>query len=179
MLIGYSSDNRDIYYYIGKLPEQHFSVWLFSNPEDKILFFLKFNEARISEWNIGTFVINQFIGSLFQQVIFLFRIFNIQSIPNCKSQGAEILSDCSPCTICHMSHVKSHVSQSHVSGVTIFFTKWLSQSVQSLLSMGPTLFSLFKTQLRNLYMYFENHCLFFVSAFKESIDKNSFGIIPS
>ena len=38
--------------YVGKLPEQHFSVWLFSNPGDNILFLLKFNEARISEWNI-------------------------------------------------------------------------------------------------------------------------------
>ena len=34
------------------LPEQHFSVWLFLNPGNKILFLLKFNEARISEWNV-------------------------------------------------------------------------------------------------------------------------------
>ena len=34
--------------------EQHFSVWLFSNQGDKTFFFLKFNEARISELNIGT-----------------------------------------------------------------------------------------------------------------------------
>ena len=40
------------YDYVAKLPEQHFSVWLFSNPGDNILFLLKFNEARISEWNI-------------------------------------------------------------------------------------------------------------------------------
>ena len=52
MLIWYFFNNLDIYYYIGKLLEQHFSVWLFSNPGDKILFSLKFNEARISEWNI-------------------------------------------------------------------------------------------------------------------------------
>ena len=35
------------------MPEQHFNVWLFSNPGDNILFLLEFNEARISEWNIG------------------------------------------------------------------------------------------------------------------------------
>ena len=42
------SNNLDIYDYVGKLPEQHFSVWLFSNPGDKMLFLLKFNEVRIS-----------------------------------------------------------------------------------------------------------------------------------
>ena len=52
MLIWYFSNNLDIHDYVGKLPEQHFSVWLFSNPRDKILFLLKFNEAMISEWNI-------------------------------------------------------------------------------------------------------------------------------
>ena len=41
-----------MYDYVGKLPKQYFSVWLFSNPGDKILFLLKYNEARISEWNI-------------------------------------------------------------------------------------------------------------------------------
>ena len=44
------SSYLDIYDYVGKLPEQHFSVWLCSNPGDNILFLLKFNEARISEW---------------------------------------------------------------------------------------------------------------------------------
>ena len=48
----YFSNNLDIYDYVGKLPEQYLSVWLFSNPGDKILFLLKFNEARISECNI-------------------------------------------------------------------------------------------------------------------------------
>ena len=52
MLIWYFSNNLDIYHYVGKLPEQHFSVWLFFNPGDTILFLLKFYEARISEWNI-------------------------------------------------------------------------------------------------------------------------------
>ena len=33
--------------------KQHFSVWLFFNPGDKTLFCLKFNGARISEWNIS------------------------------------------------------------------------------------------------------------------------------
>ena len=56
MLIWYFSDNLDIYDYVGKLQEQHFSVWLFANPGDKILFLLKFNEARISEWNIGDMI---------------------------------------------------------------------------------------------------------------------------
>ena len=45
-------NNLDIYDYVGKLPEQHFSVCFFSNPGDKTLFLLKFNEARISEWNV-------------------------------------------------------------------------------------------------------------------------------
>ena len=52
MFIWYFSNNLDINDYVGKLLEQHFSVWLFSNPGDKILFLLKFNEAMISEWNI-------------------------------------------------------------------------------------------------------------------------------
>ena len=37
MLIWYFPNNLDIYEYVGKLPEQHFSVWLFSNPGYKIL----------------------------------------------------------------------------------------------------------------------------------------------
>ena len=52
MLIWYFSNNLDIYYNFEKLPEQHFRVWLFFNPGDKVLFLLKFNEARISEWNL-------------------------------------------------------------------------------------------------------------------------------
>ena len=52
MLIWYFSNNLDKYDYVGKLPEQLFSVWLFSNPGDNILLMLKFNEARISEWNL-------------------------------------------------------------------------------------------------------------------------------
>ena len=51
-LIWYFSNNLDIYDYVGKLPEQNFSVWLFSNPGDNILFLLKFYTARISEWNL-------------------------------------------------------------------------------------------------------------------------------
>ena len=52
MLVWYFFNNLDIYDYVGKLPEQQFSVWLFSNPGDNILFLLKIIEARISEWNI-------------------------------------------------------------------------------------------------------------------------------
>ena len=47
MLIWYFSNKLDIYDYVGKLPEEHFNVWLFSNPGDSILFLLKFNEARV------------------------------------------------------------------------------------------------------------------------------------
>ena len=47
MLIWYFSNNLDIYDYVGKLPEQHFVVWLFSNPGDNILFLLLFNEPRV------------------------------------------------------------------------------------------------------------------------------------
>ena len=53
MLIWYFPNNLYIYDYVGKLPEQYFSVWLFSNPGDKILFLLEFHEARISEWNVS------------------------------------------------------------------------------------------------------------------------------
>ena len=46
------SNNLDIYDLVWKLPEQHFSVWLFCNPGNTIVFVLKFNEPRISEWNL-------------------------------------------------------------------------------------------------------------------------------
>ena len=56
MWIWYFANNLDIYDYVEKFPEQHFSVWLFSNPGDKSLFLLKFNVARIrSEWSVSTF----------------------------------------------------------------------------------------------------------------------------
>ena len=55
-------NNLDKYDYVGKLPEQHFSVWMFSNPGDNILFLLKFNKARISEWNI-TILLYRIISS--------------------------------------------------------------------------------------------------------------------
>ena len=58
MLIWYISNNLDIHDYVGKLPEQHFSEWLFSNPGDNILFLLKFIEARISEWDLINELIN-------------------------------------------------------------------------------------------------------------------------
>ena len=60
MLIWYFSNNLDIYYYVGQSPEQHFSVWLFSNQGDKILFLLKFNEASISEWNLMDHILSDF-----------------------------------------------------------------------------------------------------------------------
>ena len=47
MLIWYFSNNLDIYDYVGILPEQLFSVWLFSNAGDNILFLLKFYEVMI------------------------------------------------------------------------------------------------------------------------------------
>ena len=52
-LSGIFSNDLDIFDYVGNLPEQHFSVWLFSNPGDRILFLLKFNEARITEWKVS------------------------------------------------------------------------------------------------------------------------------
>ena len=58
MLIWYCFNNPDIYYCVGKLPEQHFSVWLFSNPGDKTIFLLEFNEARISEWHVNDLTLN-------------------------------------------------------------------------------------------------------------------------
>ena len=38
--------------------KQHFSLWLFSNTGDNILFMLKFYEARISEWNVIVWDLN-------------------------------------------------------------------------------------------------------------------------
>ena len=52
MFIWYFSNTLHIFDYIGKLSEQHISVWLFSNPGDNICFLLKFIEARISKWNL-------------------------------------------------------------------------------------------------------------------------------
>ena len=37
MLVFYISNKRDIFGYVGKLPEQHFKVQIFSNPGDKML----------------------------------------------------------------------------------------------------------------------------------------------
>ena len=50
MFIWHFFNNLDIHDYVGKWPEQHFGVWLLSNPGDTILFLLKLNEARILEW---------------------------------------------------------------------------------------------------------------------------------
>ena len=41
-----------MYNYVGKLPKQHFNVWLFSNPGEKILILVEIYEARVSEWNV-------------------------------------------------------------------------------------------------------------------------------
>ena len=37
MLVKQFSNSPDIYGYVEKIPEQHFNVWLLSNPGDKIL----------------------------------------------------------------------------------------------------------------------------------------------
>ena len=50
------------------------------------------------------------IYSLIHWVILAFRIFKTLSISNCKGWEAEILRECSPPTMCHMSRVKCHVS---------------------------------------------------------------------
>ena len=42
----------DMYNYVGKLPKQHFNVWLFSNPGEKILILVEIFEAKVSEWNV-------------------------------------------------------------------------------------------------------------------------------
>ena len=76
------------------------------------------------------------------------NIFKVLSIPNHKSWGAEILRECSPPTMCHMSRVICHVSgvTCQVSRVTcnfiiiilFFLTQWWSLSGEGLLSTGPT-----------------------------------------
>ena len=47
---------------------------------------------------------------LIHSLILLFRIFQTLFIPNRKSWAAEILRDCSPPTMCHMSHFTCNVS---------------------------------------------------------------------
>ena len=37
ILVQHCSNKPDIYNYVGKLPEQHFNVWVFSNLGEKIL----------------------------------------------------------------------------------------------------------------------------------------------
>ena len=86
ILILYFSNNLDKYDYVGKLPEQHFSVWLFFNPGDNILFLLKFNEARISKWNICLL-----------QIIFIF-VFVYQNNYSLHS-GALLKSACTSVTV--------------------------------------------------------------------------------
>ena len=56
--IWYFPNIFDIYDYVGKLPWEHFNLWLLSNPGEIFLFFMKFNEARISEWNLGNIIIS-------------------------------------------------------------------------------------------------------------------------
>ena len=82
MLIWYFSNNLDIYEYVGKLPEQHFSVWLFFNSGENILFLLTFNEARISEWNCQ--------GN-FNGVNFLVSLINILEFFILKKNGIALL----------------------------------------------------------------------------------------
>ena len=55
MLVLHISNNHDVYGYVGKLPEQYFNMWLFSNPRDKILIIVEIFEARISEWNLSVY----------------------------------------------------------------------------------------------------------------------------
>ena len=75
MLILYLSNNLDIHDYVGKMPKQHFGVWLFSNPGDKILFLLKFNEARISEWNIHKHFLYHIEDTRLSAPIFFFFVY--------------------------------------------------------------------------------------------------------
>ena len=55
-------------------------------------------------------------------MILLFRIFRTLLIPNHKCWGSEILKECSPPPMCHMSCVTCHMShvRCHMSGVTCF-----------------------------------------------------------
>ena len=71
-----------------------------------------------------------------QSVILCENILKRLSLPNCKSQGAEIWRECSPLITCQMSNVRCHMSHvtCHVSCVTKFWT----QLVEYLLSTGPT-----------------------------------------
>ena len=73
----------------------------------------------------SSFIIHSFIKWPFSQ-----NIFKTPSLPSRKKYGPDILRECSPPTICHMSHVMCHTQMLHVmcpvSHVTFFFTKWWS-----------------------------------------------------
>ena len=74
-----------------------------------------------------------------------------KNIPNGKSQGAELLRECSSHTMCHVSHVMCHLSpvtcilsyvKKYIYLKKIFkknnWLTWWSQSLEGLLSTGPT-----------------------------------------
>ena len=76
-----------------------------------------------------------FINSL---IYFPFIDWVILSIPNHTSGGAEVLRECSPLTMCHISLVPCHVSRVKFVSILFFWTKWGSQSGEGLLSTAPT-----------------------------------------
>ena len=88
----------------------------------------------------NTFVIHSFINS----VLLLLRIFKTLSIPNRKSWEAEIQREWSTPTMCHIVCVTYHMScvTCKIFFLLLFspllFEKGWSQSVEGLLSTGPT-----------------------------------------
>ena len=90
MLTWYFSNKLDIYDFVGKMPEQHFSVWLFSNPGDNMLFLLKFNGARISEWHLCILLMSLSCpGGL--SFLHLYILGLLRTSPHCVWQYSRIL----------------------------------------------------------------------------------------
>ena len=95
MLIWYFFNNMDVNDCVGKLPEQHFSVWLLSNPGHNVLFLLKLIEARISEWNIFNLQIFKcfFFSSMYPFKIYLISYFLISSFNFLHLKICELFSN--------------------------------------------------------------------------------------
>ena len=97
-------------------------------------------------------IVHSFIHSLIQWVlicvILLIKIFKTLFIPNRKSWEAEVLKECSPPTMCHMTYATCHMSWvmcifififcKQILTLNFFWTKRLSWLLEGLLSMGPT-----------------------------------------
>ena len=88
-----------------------------------------------------------FIMSVSQSVTLFLPIFKTTQLPNRQSQGPEIFTQCSPTPMCYVSCVTGRMSHVTCQMSLVTTTKkrrqWWIQSVEVLLSTGPTLSSFF------------------------------------